>query len=202
VALISDAGTPCVSDPGYCLVRDALAEGIRVVPIPGPCAAITALSASGLPSDSFTFAGFPPARQAKRRTFLTSLASLPGTLLLYEAPHRLEECLRDMLAMLGERQIVVARELTKIYEEFIRGNVSQVLEAISQGKVRGEVVILIAPGEAAQEQTEPLEDLLQRLLEEGLSVKDAARRATEMTGVSRNQAYAEALRLRAAAADS
>ncbi len=203
VALISDAGTPCVSDPGYCLVRDALAEGIRVVPIPGPCAAITALSASGLPSDSFTFAGFPPARQSRRRTFLASLDSLPGTLMLYEAPHRLEGCLRDMLAMLGERQIVVARELTKIYEEFIRGSISQVLDAVSQGKVRGEVVILVAPGEAVQEQAEPLEDIMRRLLDqEGLSVKDAARRATEMTGVSRNQAYAEALRLKAAAGDS
>jgi 16S rRNA (cytidine1402-2'-O)-methyltransferase len=197
VALISDAGTPCVSDPGYHLVRDALAEGFRVVPIPGPCAAITALSASGLPSDSFTFAGFPPSRQGKRRSFLARLASLPGTLLIYEAPHRLEECLRDMLAVLGERQIVVARELTKIYEEFIRGSVSQVLETVSRGKVRGEVVILIAPGEAVQEEAEPLEELLVRLLEqEGLSVKDAARRAAEVTGVPRNQAYAEALRLK------
>jgi 16S rRNA (cytidine1402-2'-O)-methyltransferase len=197
VALISDAGTPCVSDPGYHLVRDALAEGIRVVPIPGSCAAIAALSASGLPSDTFTFAGFPPARQGKRRSFLASLTSLPGTLLIYEAPHRLEECLRDMLALLGERQIVVARELTKIYEEFIRGSVSQVLEAVSGEKVRGEVVILIAPGETVQEQAEPLEELLGRLLDqEGLSVKDAARRATEMTGVPRNRAYAEALRLR------
>jgi 16S rRNA (cytidine1402-2'-O)-methyltransferase len=197
VALISDAGTPCVSDPGYHLVRDALAEGIRVVPIPGSCAAIAALSASGLPSDTFTFAGFPPARQGKRRSFLASLTSLPGTLLIYEAPHRLEECLRDMLAVLGERQIVVARELTKIYEEFIRGSVSQVLETVSRGKVRGEVVILIAPGEAVQEEAEPLEELLVRLLEqEGLSVKDAARRAAEVTGVPRNQAYAEALRLK------
>lgn len=197
VALISDAGTPCVSDPGYHLVRDALAEGIRVVPIPGSCAAIAALSASGLPSDSFTFAGFPPARQSRRRGFLADLARLPGTLLLYEAPHRLEECLRDMLAVLGERRIVVARELTKIYEEFIRGSVSQVLESVSRGRVRGEVVILIAPGEMVQEQGEPLEELLRRLLDqEGLSVKDAARRAAEVAGVPRNQAYAEALRLR------
>lgn len=197
VALISDAGTPCVSDPGYHLVRDAVKEGINVMPIPGACAAITALSASGLPSDTFTFAGFPPARQTKRRAFLAHLSGLPGTALLYEAPHRLEECLRDMLEVMGERQIVVARELTKIYEEFIRGTVSQVMSATARGKVRGEVVIMVAPGEKVQEETEPLEVLLRRLLEEeGLSVKDAARRAAEIAGISRNQAYTEALRLK------
>lgn len=197
VALISDAGTPCVSDPGYHLVRDAVAEGITVVPIPGSCAAITALSASGLPSDSFTFAGFPPARQGKRRTFLTNLAGLPGTILLYEAPHRLEACLRDMLEVLGERQIVVARELTKIYEEFIRGTVSQVMAQVAQAKVRGEVVILVAPGETIAEAGEPLDRILRRLLDdERLSVKDAARRAAEISGVSRNEAYTEALRLK------
>jgi 16S rRNA (cytidine1402-2'-O)-methyltransferase len=197
VALISDAGTPCISDPGYNLVRDAVAEGIAVVPIPGPCAAIAALSASGLPSDSFTFAGFPPGRQGKRRTFLADMAQLPGTLVLYEAPHRLEDTLRDIREVLGDRQVVVARELSKIYEEFIRGSVAEVMAAVSRGQVRGEIVILIAPGEAVQEQTEALDTLLQRLLdEEGLSVKDAARKAALITGASRNEAYSEALRLR------
>lgn len=196
VALISDAGTPCISDPGYQLVRDAVAEGIRVIPVPGCCAAVAALSASGLPSDSFSFAGFPPARQGKRRAFLADLAGAPGTLLLYEAPHRLEECLRDLREVLGERQVVVARELTKIYEEFIRGSVSRVLESVAGGKVRGEVVILVAPGEPVREQGEPLEELVQRLLLEGLSVKDAARRAAELGGVARNEAYTLALRLK------
>jgi 16S rRNA (cytidine1402-2'-O)-methyltransferase len=197
VALISDAGTPCISDPGYNLVRDAVAEGIAVVPIPGPCAAIAALSASGLPSDSFTFAGFPPGRQGKRRTFLADMAQLPGTLVLYEAPHRLEDTLRDIREVLGDRQVVVARELSKIYEEFIRGSVAEVMAAVSRGQVRGEIVILIAPGEAVQEQTEALDTPLQRLLdEEGLSVKDAARKAALITGASRNEAYSEALRLR------
>lgn len=200
VALISDAGTPCISDPGYQLVRDAVAEGIPVTPIPGSCAAIAALSASGLPSDSFTFAGFPPSRQGRRRAFLENLAGLPGSVLLYEAPHRLEECLRDMVHALGDRQIVVARELTKIYEEFIRGTVSQVLETIAGGKVRGEVVIMIAPGEAIQANAESLEEVIRRLLsDEGLTVKDAARRAAEMTGVSRNEAYSEALRQKSGA---
>lgn len=197
VALISDAGTPCISDPGYNLVRDAVAEGIAVVPIPGACAAIAALSASGLPSDSFTFAGFPPARQGKRRAFLADMARLPGTLVLYEAPHRLEGTLRDIREVLGDRQVVVARELSKIYEEFIRGPVAEVMATVSQGQVRGEIVILIAPGEAVQEQTEALDTLLRRLLdEEALSVKDAARKAALITGGSRNEAYSEALRLR------
>lgn len=194
VALISDAGTPCISDPGYHLVRDAVTEGIRVIPIPGSCAAIAALAGSGLPSDSFTFAGFPPARQGKRRSFLQRASGLPGTVILYEAPHRLEECLRDIREVLGERLIVVARELTKIYEEFIRGTVSEVLAAVSQAKVRGEVVILISPGEMPREEPEPLEDIVRRLLhEEGLSVKDTARKAAEITGISRNDAYAAAL---------
>ncbi|KAB0670454.1 16S rRNA (cytidine(1402)-2'-O)-methyltransferase [Oryzomonas sagensis] len=196
VALISDAGTPCISDPGFNLVRAAVAEGIRVIPVPGSCAAITALSASGLPSDTFTFAGFPPNRQGKRRAFLSALASQPGTLIFYEAPHRLEETLRDMGEMLGERQIVVARELTKIYEEFIRGTVGEVLATVGQAKVRGEVVILVAPGEAVEREAEPLPELLRRLLhDEGLTVKDAARKAAEMTGVSKNTAYSEALRV-------
>jgi 16S rRNA (cytidine1402-2'-O)-methyltransferase len=197
VALISDAGTPCISDPGYNLVRDAVAEGIPVVPIPGACAAIAALSGSGLPSDNFTFAGFPPSRQGKRRAFLADMARLPGTLVLYEAPHRLEETLRDIREVLGERQVVVARELSKIYEEFIRGSVLEVMAAVAQGKARGEIVILIAPGETVQELLEALDSLLRRLLdEEGLSVKDAARKAAIITGTSRNEAYSEALRLR------
>ncbi len=197
VALISDAGTPCVSDPGYQLVRDAVAEGIPVIPIPGACAAVAALSASGLPSDNFTFAGFPPARQGKRRSFLTEMSSLPGTLVLYEAPHRLEETLRDIREVLGERQVVVARELTKIYEELIRGNVSEVLETVVQGKVRGEIVILIPPGEKTMPESVSLEDTLRRLMQENiLSIKDAAKKAAEITGVSRSEAYSAALKLK------
>ncbi len=197
VALISDAGTPCVSDPGYQLVRDAVAEGIPVVPIPGACAAVAALSASGLPSDTFTFAGFPPSRQGKRRSFLAEMSTLPGTLLLYEAPHRLVETLRDMREVLGERQVVVARELTKIYEELIRGSVSEVLESVDQGKVRGEVVILVAPGEKPAQEAESLEETLLALMRDGrLSLKDTAKKVAEITGVSRSEAYAAALKLK------
>jgi 16S rRNA (cytidine1402-2'-O)-methyltransferase len=197
VALISDAGTPCISDPGYQLVHDAVAEGIAVVPIPGACAAITALAASGLPSDTFTFAGFPPSRQGKRRTFLSELANLPGTLILYEAPHRVVETLLDIQETLGERLVVVARELTKMYEELLRGPVSEVLTAVQQGKVRGEVVLLIEPGEAVVAEAEPLEKVLRQLMaDETLSIKDIAKQAAVITGVSRSDAYSEALRLK------
>lgn len=197
VALISDAGTPCISDPGYQLVRDAVAENIPVVPVPGACAAIAALSASGLPTDTFTFAGFPPSRQGKRRTFLAGMNTLPGTLVLYEAPHRLLETLSDIREVLGERQVIVARELTKMFEECIRGSASEVAATVSQGIVRGEVVILIAQGEAVPEESEPLESVLGRLMADGtLSIKDIAKQAAVISGVSRSEAYAEALRLK------
>lgn len=197
VALISDAGTPCISDPGYQLVHDAVAEKIPVVPVPGASAAIAALSASGLPTDTFTFAGFPPARQGKRRSFLSGMNTLPGTLILYEAPHRLPETLNDIREVLGERQVIVARELTKIYEEFISGSVSEVIAAVSRGIVKGEVVILIAPGERVPEENEPLEQVIGRLMADGtLSLKDIARQAAVISGVSRSEAYSEALRLK------
>lgn len=197
VALISDAGTPCISDPGFQLVRDAVAEKIPVVPLPGACAAVAALAASGLPTDNFTFAGFPPSRQGKRRTFLSGMSDLQGTLVLYEAPHRLIQTLGDIREVMGERQVIVARELTKIYEEFIRGSASEVIATVSQDIVRGEVVILIAPGETAHEEAEPLESVLQRLMADGtLSVKDIAKQAAVISGVSRSEAYSEALRLK------
>jgi 16S rRNA (cytidine1402-2'-O)-methyltransferase len=197
VALISDAGTPCVSDPGYQLVRDAVAEKIPVVPVPGACAAVAALAASGLPTDSFTFAGFPPSRQGKRRAFLSGINSLPGTLVLYEAPHRLLETLGDIREVLGERQVIVARELTKMFEEFIRGTASEVIAAVSLGNVRGEVVVLIAPGETVPVESEPLEEVLRRMMADGsLSIKDMAKRAAALSGVSRSEAYAEALRMK------
>lgn len=197
VALISDAGTPCISDPGFQLVRDAVAEGIAVVPVPGACAAIAALSASGLPTDAFTFAGFPPSRQGKRRTFLTGISALPGTLVLYEAPHRLLETLSDIREVMGVRQVIVARELTKMFEECIRGSVSEVIETVSQGIVRGEVVILIAAGKITHQEAEPLEDVLSRLMADGtLSIKDIAKQAALISGVSRSEAYSVALKMK------
>ena len=198
VALISDAGTPCISDPGYQLVRDALADGIKVVPIPGACAAITALSVAGLPTNAFTFAGFPPNKEGKRRAFLASLASAHGTVVLYEAPHRLAATLADISAILGERQVVVARELTKMYEELLPGTTVQVRELVQDGRERGEVVILIAPADENTVVQEGLsaEEQLAANLAKGHTVKEAAALVAAATGLPRRELYAQALLLR------
>jgi len=198
VALISDAGTPCISDPGYQLVRDALAVNIKVVPIPGACAAITALSAAGLPTDSFTFAGFPPNKEGKRRSFLAGLLSAHGTVLLYEAPHRLVDTLTDIAAIMGERQVVVARELTKLYEELLPGSPVQVRELVQDGRERGEVVILIAPADKNTVVKEGLtaEEQLAACLTKGHTVKEAAALVAAATGLPRRELYAQALLLR------
>lgn len=198
VALISDAGTPCISDPGYQLVRDALAEGIRVMPIPGACAAVAALSAAGLPTDAFVFAGFPPPREGKRRTFLAALAAAHGTVVLYEAPHRLAATLTDIDAVMGKRQVVVARELTKLYEEFLHGTPGDVRELVQDGRERGEVVILISPADAtncAAEGPSP-EERLRLFLGKGHSVKEAAALVAAATGLPRRELYAQALLLK------
>lgn len=198
VALISDAGTPCISDPGFQLVRDAVALGIGVVPIPGPSAAITALSASGLPTDSFAFEGFLPSRQGKRRDKLSSLKADPRVLIFYESPNRLLATLADMLELFGDRGIVIARELTKIYEEFVRGTLSQALESFQERQVRGEVVILVSPADAAEDdEASSVSELLEKYLSmEKLSVKDAVQRVAFETGAPRAAVYAEALRLK------
>lgn len=197
VALISDAGTPCISDPGYQLVRDALAAGIRVVPVPGACAAIAALSVAGLPTDSFTFAGFPPNKEGKRRSFLAALAKTHGTLVLYEAPHRVSATLADICTVLGDRRVMVARELTKLFEETLQGSASEVRLLVQDGRERGEVVILIAPADGAvtdQSRATP-EELLQAALDKGHTVKETAALVAAATGLPRRDLYARALLL-------
>ena len=198
VALISDAGTPCISDPGFQLVRDAVAEGIPVVPVPGPSAAIAALSAAGLPTDRFAFEGFLPARQGKRRERLLSLKGEERVLVFYEAPGRLAAALSDLLEVMGDREVVIARELTKIYEEFIRGRAGDVLESLKGRQIKGEVVLLVAPGTPADAPDEfPVTDLLRGYLGVAdISLKDAVRRVALETGRSRGEVYAEALRLK------
>lgn len=195
VALISDAGTPCISDPGYQLLRDALATGIKVIPIPGACAAVAALSCAGLPTNSFTFAGFPPNKEGKRRSFLAELTHAHGTVVLYEAPHRLAATLSDIAAVLGERQVVVARELTKLYEECLRGTASAVREQVQDGRERGEVVLLIAPADESSMQAEgpSPEDQIKELLARGHSVKEAAALVAATTGLPKRELYARAL---------
>lgn len=198
VALITDAGTPCISDPGYLLVRDALAAGIKVVPIPGACAAVAALAMAGLPTDSFTFAGFPPNKEGKRRTFLAALASAHGTVVLYEAPHRVAATLADIAAVLGERRVVVARELTKRFEEALHGTAGQVRKLVQDGRERGEVVLLIAPadGQSLKDQGTLPEELLLQALQQGHSVKEAAALVAVSTGLPRRELYAQALLLK------
>ena len=142
VALISDAGTPTISDPGYSLIRQCINEGIDVIPIPGASALTAAISASGLPSDAFTFIGFLPTKKGRKKK-ISSLENLDMTIVLFESPHRLIKTLNQLKEALGERPIVVARELTKLYEEIIRGNFSSTIKYFEAKKIKGEIVIMI-----------------------------------------------------------
>ncbi len=197
VALITDAGTPCIADPGYRIVRAAAQEGIRVVPVPGSSATMAALSASGLPTDEFTFAGFLPAKAGKRRERLRELAVECRLLVFYEAPHRLSAMLGDLYDVFGEREALVARELTKIYEEFARGTLTELAQRFRETPARGEVVVLVAPPQTPIEAVQPnVEGMLKDLLEAGMTVKDAARRIADATGKSRSELYELALMLR------
>lgn len=200
IALISDAGTPLISDPGFHLVRAARAAGVPVVPVPGPCALVAALSAAGLPSDRFVFEGFLPARSSGRRQQLEALREEPRTLIFYEAPHRLLESLCDMQTVFGdERVVVLARELTKTFETIKGAPLVELcawVEADSNQQ-RGECVLLVE-GWRAPEGEESLSAevlrILQLLLAE-LPLKRAAALAAEITGVRKNLLYQEALRL-------
>lgn len=142
VALISDAGTPTISDPGYSLIRQCINEGIDIIPIPGASALTAAISASGLPSDTFAFIGFLPTKKGRKKK-ISSLENLDMTIVLFESPHRLIKTLNQLKEALGERPIVVARELTKLYEEIIRGNFSSAIEFFEAKKIKGEIVIMI-----------------------------------------------------------
>jgi 16S rRNA (cytidine1402-2'-O)-methyltransferase len=144
VALVSDAGTPGISDPGFRLIRLAIDHEIPVIPIPGPSAVITALSAAGLPTDSFLFKGFLPNKSRKRRDLLKQLEEIRETIIVYESPHRIQETLRDILGMLGDREIALTRELTKLYEEILRGRVSEVQKALGEKKIKGEITLVIS----------------------------------------------------------
>jgi 16S rRNA (cytidine1402-2'-O)-methyltransferase len=198
VALVSDAGTPCISDPGYQLVRDAVAAGVTVVPIPGACAAVAALSVSGLPTDSFVFEGFLPNRGGKRREKLTLLKEEKRLLIFYEAPTRLMATLTDINDILGDRDVVVAREITKMFEELLRGRVSTILDTLQGRQLKGEIVLLVAPSaETLTVCADSVAELLQRyLLSEGMTVKDAVRKVAQETGVPKGQVYDQALQLK------
>jgi 16S rRNA (cytidine1402-2'-O)-methyltransferase len=194
VAYVSDAGTPGISDPGYVLVREAVSQGIRVAPVPGVSALIAAISVSGLPMDSFMFLGFLPSKAMRRRGLLTSLREEERTLIFYESPHRLLASLTDIAALLGDREVVVSREMTKVYEEFLRGSAAEVIAGMGRGAVKGEVTLIVAgrTGEIPECSDAELIQLcgqLRRESAEGLSLRDMADRIAQETGVSRRRIY-------------
>ena len=199
IALISDAGTPLVSDPGYRLVRAAHAAGIRVVPLPGACAAIVALSASGLPSDRFAYEGFPPVKGAARRAWFEALAGEPRTLIVYESPHRIVESLHDMVAVFGAaREAVYARELTKQFETVRHATLDELARWVAEdaNQQRGEIVVLIHGAAPAAANTSDEAARILRILIKELPVSQAAALAAEITGQKRNQLYELALQLK------
>ena len=196
LAIVTDAGTPCIADPGYRIVRAAAEEGITVVPVPGASATMAALSASGLPTDEFTFFGFLPAKSGKRKERLKELQAERSLLVFYEAPHRLAATLADMAEVFGPREAIVARELTKIYEEFARGTLAELALRYRDLQARGEVVVLVAPGEPDAEPPADLEEMLKALLAQGESLKDAVRQVADITRQPRSAVYDLALRLK------
>jgi 16S rRNA (cytidine1402-2'-O)-methyltransferase len=197
IALISDAGTPLISDPGYQLVNQVAAEGIQVVAIPGACAVIAALSISGLPTDRFYFEGFLPVKSGARKQRLQALANQTCTLIFYESPHRVLHCLQDACEVLGDARLaVVAREITKLYETVERGMLAELLLRFQQqeAKMQGEFVILIH-GKEKVAGSEDLDEAVRvlKVLQKELSVKQAAKLASQITGVSKNYLYQVAL---------
>jgi len=202
VALISDAGTPLISDPGYVLVREARAAGHRVSPIPGPCALVAALSVAGLPTDRFLYVGFLPAKRSGRRASLEVLSSEVATLVFYESPHRIMESVRDIADVLGsDREIVLGREITKTFETFYSGSVADVLAELERDPHgnRGEFVVMVrgAAAQAGSEAAATMDvDRMLRVLLAELPVKKVAKMASELTGLSKNELYQRALALK------
>lgn len=191
VALVSDAGTPGLSDPGYRLVEAALAAGHQVVPIPGATAAISALVASGLPTDAFLFLGFLPRQQSGRRAALADVAALPFTLIFYEAPHRLLDMLADVAEVLGERQVAIGRELTKLHEEIWRGTAKDAIAYFEQGKIRGELTVVVAGASAAKTVWDEaaVRGAMAAQLAAGVARKQAAAAVAEQSGWRKRAIY-------------
>lgn len=192
LAIVSDAGTPGINDPGFRLVQKAIEIGARVEPIPGAAAFIAALVASGLPTDSVFFGGFLPAKKSERRKSLQELSDVPATLAFYEAPHRVAKSLADCAEILGNRRAVVARELTKIHEEFIRGTLSELAEKFSDANIKGEIVLLIDRESGSKIAAKSSGSLVERITElesDGLDRKAALKKAAKELGMSKSEAY-------------
>jgi len=198
IALISDAGTPLISDPGYKIARDAIADGYRVHALPGASAPIAALTVSGLPSDTFLFDGFPPSKSGARQRRFKKLANVPGTLIFFESAQRLAASLADMTAQFGPRPAAVARELTKKFEEVRRGDLESLARHYEEaGPPRGEIVVLVGPPEAgSQDWSDEEVDAALRDALETLKVKEAAASVAELSGWSKRDLYARALLLK------
>jgi 16S rRNA (cytidine1402-2'-O)-methyltransferase len=198
IALVTDAGMPGISDPGFRLIALAIRHKVPVVPIPGASAFLAALVASGLPTDSFRFSGFLPAKRGERRTLLESIVTSPRTQVFYEAPHRVVETLQDIVEVLGpDRHVVLAREVTKIHEEFLRGRAADVLETLkSRGDVKGEITLLIAKPEDTEQSSAPTrvsvrQRVDQIMSEENVDEKAALKKVAKEMGVSKSEAYRE-----------
>src|SRR5581483_544163 len=200
IAQVSDAGTPGVSDTGYRVIKLAIERGVQVVPVPGPSALLAALAAGGLPTDSFEFHGFLPAKSGQRRSLLESLRDSRNTIVMYEAPHRIAETMKDIVELLeAERPIVLARELTKVHEEFFRGTAARVLARVQQQELKGEITLLIGKGQersstsAKQNIASRLEEIMhEQRLDENAALKVLAKEQ----GISKSEAYRELQRIR------
>jgi 16S rRNA (cytidine1402-2'-O)-methyltransferase len=189
-ALVSDAGTPLLSDPGYRIVHAAAEAGVRVEPLPGPSALLAALVVSGLPTDQFHFGGFLPPRQGQRKRLLESLADEEATLIFYEAPHRIMEALEDIAAVMGNREVVAARELTKMYEEVLRGTAAEVGATLAaRDSIRGEFVILIGKALTPATNDVPIEETIAVLMAAGVERMDAMKTVARERGLSKREIY-------------
>jgi len=195
VAIVSEAGMPGMSDPGYELIKAASERGIPVIPIPGPSAVITALVVSGLPTDRFLYLGFLPRRSNARRTLLESVAEEPGTIVALEAPHRLQATLNDLLLVLGDRQIAVCRELTKLHEEIFRGTISQAIEHFTKPKGEFTLVIEGKREKKKPQMTEAVEQRLHYMYLSGATAKEAIAEVARETGLSKRELYRAWLKL-------
>ena len=190
IALVTDAGMPLVSDPGFRLVRGAVQWKIPVHALPGPSAALTALAASGLPTDSFHFGGFLPSKPGQRAKALEGLAEEQSTLIFYEAPHRILEALEAIEAALGPRPVVLARELTKIHEEYLRGTAAEIRAQLeARDVIKGEMTILIGKATAPPVDDTPLEDAVQALIDSGVARMDAIKQVARRRGLSKREVY-------------
>jgi len=190
IALVSDAGTPLIADPGYRIVSEARAQGIPVVPIPGASALVAALSASGLPTDAIFFGGFLPAKKTQRRKLLGEMKSSPATLVFYEAPHRILETLEDVAELLGPRAVTLARELTKIHEEFLHGTPLALRDALAgRPALKGEMTLIIARGETSEIPDVPLHEAVDQLVQAGIPRMEAMKTVARQRGLSKHDVY-------------